>query len=85
MRLSVHSEEGAITFLGLKPGEYTLRLLLPDKTPLEQQVQQPGRVRHAIVFKLDAPPVTETHEGEPPAAAGAATTTLGQRGRQETR
>jgi hypothetical protein len=48
-------EDGASTFLGLEPGAYTLRLQLPGKAPLEQQVQLPGRVRHAVVFRVGAP------------------------------
>ncbi|MEM7351403.1 MAG: transglutaminase-like domain-containing protein [Acidobacteriota bacterium] len=41
--------DGTTTFVGLDPGNYRLRLLLPGRGVLESPVQLPDRVRKALV------------------------------------
>lgn len=48
-RRRVHAlYEGGTTFVGLDPGRYTLRLLLPGATTLEREIELDDRVRSAL-------------------------------------
>ena len=43
--------DGSTTFVGLDPGSYRLRLLLPGRGVLESPVELPGRVRKALLIR----------------------------------
>lgn len=43
--------DGSTTFIGLDPGSYRLRLLLPGRGVVESPVELPGRVRKALLIK----------------------------------
>ncbi len=43
--------DGSTTFVGLDPGNYRLRLLLPGRGVVESPVALPGRVRKALLIK----------------------------------
>ncbi len=52
--------DGSTTFVGLDPGSYRLRLLIPGRGVLESPVELPDRVRKALVvkapdFRIDQP------------------------------
>jgi len=45
---------GATTFLGLEPGSYLLRLLLPGRPVVERAVQMPDRIHKALLLPIAA-------------------------------
>ncbi len=52
--------DGTTTFVGLDPGSYRLRLMLPGRGILESQVELPDRIRKALLvrapeFRIDSP------------------------------
>ncbi len=52
--------DGSTTFVGLDPGSYRLRLMLPGRGILESQVELPDRIRKALLvrapeFRIDLP------------------------------
>lgn len=56
--------DGKTTFVGLAPGSYQLRLLLPDRPAVERAIELKGRVRQI----LSLPPVpTPEHRSSRPA------------------
>ncbi len=58
--------EGATTFVGLDPGRYTLRLLLPGGV-IERSVELPDRIYRVLSL---APPEPQARAIPPPAAPG---------------
>lgn len=57
--------DGATTFVGLDPGSYRLRLMLPGRGILERRVELPDRIRKALLvrgpeFRIDLPEVSPT-------------------------
>lgn len=44
--------DGGATFVGLDPGRYELRLLLPGHGVLERRVELPGRIRKTLSFPV---------------------------------
>lgn len=55
--------EGAATFVGLDPGPYTVRLLLPGHLPIERQVDLGDRARAAL--SLPQPPPVRAQREHP--------------------
>ncbi len=46
--------DGATTFLGLEPGSYLLRLLLPGRPVVERSVEMPDRIHKALLLPIAA-------------------------------
>ena len=55
--------DGKTTFVGLDPGSYQLRLLLPGRGIFESPVELPNRVRKAVLVTAPALRVDRIHEG----------------------
>lgn len=54
-RRRIHTlDDGDVTFVGLDPGRYILRLLLPGRPAVERSVNLPDRVRTALFLRGDA-------------------------------
>ncbi len=65
-RRRIHAlRDGAATFVGLDPGPYTVRLLLPGHLPIERQVDLGDRARAAL--SLPQPPPVRAHRKHPAA------------------
>ncbi len=56
--------DGKTTFVGLDPGSYQLRLLLPGRGVFESPVELPNRVRKAVLVTAPALRVDRIHEGD---------------------
>lgn len=50
--------DGGVTFVGLEPGHYQLRLQLPGRGVLQRPVELPDRVRAGLLLRLASPPET---------------------------
>ncbi len=56
LRRRVHAlRQGSVTFVGLDPGPYTVRLLLPGRVPVERQVDLGDRARAALLLPQPPP------------------------------
>ena len=55
--------DGKTTFVGLDPGSYQLRLLLPGRGIFESPVELPNRVRKAILVTAPALRLDRSHDG----------------------
>jgi len=47
--------DGGVTFVGLEPGKYQLRLQLPGRVVLQRPIELPDRVRAGLRFRLGSP------------------------------
>ncbi len=55
--------DGKTTFVGLDPGSYQLRLLLPGRGIFESPVELPNRVRKAVLVTAPALRLDRIHDG----------------------